>query len=135
MYDANLELKDAGLVASDTAGEVNSQPQIIDLGEGLVKGTLVVDVSAIEIASNDEKYKISLQGCNENDFNSGYEDLVILELGAKEVIGGDVDSEPGRYEIPFINRRNGTIYRYIREYCDVAGAIATGINFSAYINK
>ena len=133
MYDVKLELKDAGLVAADAAGQVDSSNQILDVGDAECKGHLIVDVTAIEIQSNDEVYKISLQGSSESDFADTYEDLVILELGAKEVLGGDQDSLVGRYKIPFTNERNGTVYRYLRSYTDVNGTITTGINYSAYL--
>ena len=96
---------------------------------------MIVDVTAIEIADNDENYKISLQGSCKSDFADTIEDLAILELGALETLGGDVDSTTGRYIVPFRTNRNGTTYRYVREYCDVTGTIATGINFSAYLGK
>ena len=133
MYDTQLVLKDAGLVAADAAGQVDSEDQILDVGDAECKGHLIVDVTAIEIASNDEVYKISLQGSSESDFADTYEDLVILELGANEVLGGDQDSLVGRYKIPFVNERNGTVYRYLRSYTDVNGTIAAGINYSAYL--
>jgi hypothetical protein len=69
-------------------------------------------------------------------FSTGSEeDLAVLILGAAEVIGGDVDSSTGRYQVPFRNERNGTKYRYLRVYTDVSGTIATGINFTAYLGK
>ena len=136
MYDENLLLKDAGLVAADAAGTVSAVAKVIDLGNGLVQGKLYVDVTAIEIADDDENYKISLQGSDNSGFSAGdEEDLVILTLGAKEVIGGDQDSTTGRYVLPFTNERNGTIYPYVRVYTDVDGTIATGINFSAWLGK
>ena len=135
MYDSNLELKDAGLVAATAAGTVDGEAVIVNLGEGLVEGNMVVDVTALEIASNDEGYAVKLQGSSESDFSETYEDLAILELGAAEVLGGDQDSETGRYIVPFKTERNGTIYPYVRVYCEVAGTIATGINYSAYMTK
>ena len=136
MYDESLILKDAGLVAADAAATVGGVAKVIDLGSAtaLVEGKLIIDVSAIEIASNDEVYKISLQGSDQSGFSAGdEEDLAILILGAAEVIGGDQDSTTGRYVVPFRNERNGTTYRYLRIYTDVTGAIATGINFTAYL--
>ena len=81
-------------------------------------------------------YKIALQGSDNSDFSTGdEEDLAILELGAAEVLGGDQDSETGRYIIPFRNERNGTKYRYVRIYTTVSGTVATGINFVAWLGK
>lgn len=135
MIDNDFILKDAGLVKIDAAGAVGGEAVIADLGAGLVEGNMVVDVSAIEVADNDEVYKISLQGSTSSTFASGIVDLAILELGAAEVTGGDADSAVGRYILPFRTEKNGTVYRYVREYCDVDGTIATGINFTAHLAK
>ena len=135
MIDNDFILKDAGLVAADAAGEVDSSAVIADLGAGLVEGNLIIDVSDIEIADNDEVYKISLQGSSSATFADTIEDLAILILGANEVIGGDQDSAVGRYILPFRTERNGTVYQYVRVYCDVNGTIATGINYTAHLSK
>ncbi|MDA3897704.1 MAG: hypothetical protein PF482_16340 [Desulfobacteraceae bacterium] len=135
MIDNDFILKDAGLVAADAAGTVDSSAVIAELGAGLVEGHLIIDVSAIEIADDDELYKIKLQGSSSATFASVIEDLTILEVGAAEVLGGDQDSAIGRYKVPFSNEKNGTIYPYVRLYTDVDGTIATGINFSAYLSK
>lgn len=135
MIDTTHILKDAGLVAADAAGTVGGDAKIINLGAGLVEGHMVLDVTAIEIASNDEIYKISLQGSSSATFASTIVDLAEITLGALEVIGGDQDSTTGRYQVPFRNEKNGTVYPYVRAHTDVDGAIATGINFSAHLSK
>jgi hypothetical protein len=135
MIDFEHILKDAGLVAADAAGQVDGVDQVISLGAGLVEGKVIVDVTAIEIADNDEKYTIKLQGSSSATFASAIEDLAILELGAQEVIGGDQDSTTGRYKVAFRTEKNSTIYPYVRLYTNVAGTVATGINFSAYLGK
>jgi len=133
-YDTNLLLKDAGLVAASAAATVSSAAKTINLGAGLVEGKLYIDVTAIEIASNDELYKIALQGSDNSDFSTGSEeDLAILELGAAEVLGGDVDSTTGRYVVPFRTERNGVVYPHVRIYSTVSGTVATGINFTAWL--
>lgn len=136
MIDSTMIMKDAGLVAASAAATVASSAKIVNVGEGLVEGLLVVDVSAIEIASNDELYSIALQGSDVADFSTGDEvivELAVLNLGAAEVIGGTADSTVGRYEIPFRNEYQGTHYPYLRVYTTVDGTIATGINFKAHI--
>ena len=135
MIDYTHILKDPGLVASDAAGQVDSSDVIVDLGAGLVQGHFVIDVTAIEIADNDEYYDIQLQGSSKSDFADTIEVLASMKLGAKEVLGGDVDSTTGRYMVPFRTEKNGTVYQYVRAYTDVGGTIATGINFSAYLSK
>ena len=139
MLDVTHILKDAYLVAASDPGLIDDNDAIINLGEGLVEGHLVVDVSAIEIDSNDELYRIALEGSSSQSFLSGTVDLAILELGASEVLGGDggthPDSSIGRYIIPFRTERNGVIYPYVRLYITVSGTVATGINFTAYLAK
>jgi hypothetical protein len=135
MIDYTHILKTAGLVASCNA-TVIAGATMVDLGLGLMEGHLVVDVTAIEIADNDELYTIVLQGSSESDFASDIENLAILELGANEVLDwSDVDSTIGRYILPFRTERNGTTYQYVRVICDVDGTVGTGINFSAYLGK
>jgi len=134
MIDYSHILKDAGLLAASAAGQVDAEDKIVDVGAGLVEGKMIVDVSAIEIDST-ELYKISLQGCSSVGFTSTYTDLAVLELGPAAAIGGDVDSTVGRYELDFRTEKNGTKYRYLREYCAISGTVATGINFSAYLAK
>jgi len=135
-FDANLEFKDAGLIAADDAAQVDSADKIVDLGEGLFEGDMVIDVAAIEIASNDERYEIQVQFSDSSSFASGVVGGSTLVLGALEVlIGTDTDSTTGRYILPFRNEINGTWYRYARVYINVSGSIATGINFSAWAAK
>ena len=135
MIDYTHILKDAGLVASSTAGQVDSSDVIVDLGEGLVEGNLIVDVTASEIADNNEAYDIQIQGSSESDFADTIEVLASMKLGANEVLDGDQDSAIGRYQVPFRTEKNGTIFPYVREYCTCAGTVSTGINFSAYLSK
>lgn len=136
MRDGTLILKDAGLVAVSGAATVGGQAKVADVGAGLVNAELVVDVSAIEIASNDELYTIAVQGSDTSDFSTGspvIEDLVVLILGASEVVGGNQDTASGRLILPFHNEKAGTVFPYLRVYTTVAGAVATGINFTAHV--
>jgi hypothetical protein len=138
MIDDGYILKDAGLVAASATGQVDGEDFIADIGAARMEAKMVVDVSAIEIASDNEIYQIALQGSDSATFNGttgAITTLAILELGANEVIGGDVDSVVGRYEVPFSNDKAGTVYPYVREYCTCNGSISTGINFSAYLAK
>lgn len=128
-YDSALSLKDAGLVAASADGS------ILDLGEGLVDGFLVIDVSAVEIASGDERYTISLEGSNVAAMSSGSVCLAKKVFGNVVVPMDAALSAAGRYVVPFRNEDGGTTYRYVRLSTLVAGTIATGINFSAFIAK
>ena len=133
-YDTETDLKAAGLVAASAAGSI-----IVDLGTGEARGDLVLEVSALEIASNDESYTIVLQGSPDAAFGTAgnIQDLVSVNLAAKEVKATDSDKDDatGRVIVPFSNRFNGTNYRYVRIYTVVAGTVATGINYVAYLSK
>jgi hypothetical protein len=128
-YDDALELKAAGLVDASADGD------IVDLGEGLVDGFLVIDMSACEIATGDEIYTVSLEGSNVAAMTSGSVCLAKKVFGNLVVPMDAALSADGRYVIPFRNEDGGTTYRYVRLSTLVAGDVATGINFSAFIAK
>ena len=128
-YDNALSLKAAGAVTTTT-----TESTILDLGAGLVDGYLVLDVSAVEVASTDEIYLICLEGSNVAAMTSGSVSLAEIEMG-NATAPADADTSIGRFVVPFRNEQNGTTYRYVRIYTEVAGAIAAGINFAAFIAK
>jgi hypothetical protein len=131
-YDHDLRLKDAGLIAADAAAQVGGADKILNLGLGRVDGRVIVDVTAIEVATGDESYRIKTQFSNSATFASGVVGGTQLHLGDSSVlIGESADSVVGRYELPFTNEINGTVYQYMRIYTDVTGTIATGINYVA----
>lgn len=134
IFDSLLEMKDAGLVASSAAAQVDSADKIADLGKSLFEANLVVDITAIEVASADEKYEIELQLSDSATFASGVVCAHVLKLGDSSVNGSSADSAVGRYIVPICNEFNGTIYRYARLYTRIAGTIATGINYSAFLS-
>ncbi len=135
-FDASLEFKDAGLVAATAAAQVDGANKIVDLGEARWEGTMYFDVSAVEIASNDELFTVAIQGSDSSTFASGIENLAMIDFGATEVRkGGAIDSTTGRYELGFSNVQDGVTYRYCRVHTTVAGTIATGINFTAWASK
>lgn len=127
LYDDALSLRDASLLAATT-----TETTILDLGAGLVDGNLVIDVSAIEVATGNEKYTIHLEGSNVAAMTSGSVTLANIPLG-NATDPADAATGTGRFVVPFRNEQNGTNYRYVRIYTLVAGTIATGINFSAFL--
>lgn len=127
LYDDALSLRDAGLLAATT-----TETTILDLGAGLVDGNLVIDVSAIEVASGNEKYTIHLEGSNVAAMTSGSVTLANIPLG-NATDPADAATGVGRFVVPFRNEQNGTNYRYVRIYTLAAGTIATGINFAAFL--
>lgn len=135
VFDTNLEAKDAGLVASSAAATVDSAAKILDLGSGLFEATLVVDATAIEVDTGNEKYEIEWQLSSDSDFGTAgnVRCAAVLKLGDSSVNGSGADSAAGRYTLRVSNEFADTIYRYGRVYTRIAGTIATGINYSAYL--
>lgn len=129
-YDVDLLAKAAGLIAADT-GHL-----IVTVGDAMFKGVLVIDVTAVETASADERYIVHVQGSTSATFASDVQNLAAMEFGATAVrSGGAITSLTGRYELPFISAQCAILYPYIRAYTDVSGTIATGINFSAFFSR
>jgi hypothetical protein len=137
-YDSSMLMKDAGLIAASAAAQVSSADKILDLGGAdPFLGVLVIDVTALEVASNDELFGIIVQGSASSSFaGTAAKTLAEIRLGSAggKAAGESVDAV-GRFELPFLNVQNGTVYRYIRVYTLVAGTIATGINYSAFIGE
>jgi hypothetical protein len=135
-FDSDLEFKDAGLVAASAAAQVDSAARVIDVGDGLFRGCMIIDVSALEIASTDEIYDIVVQGSPDSGFgtDTNIVELAALNLSAAAAKRTDCnkDDSTGRFKLYFDNENNGTYYRYLRVYTAVAGTVATGINYSAY---
>jgi hypothetical protein len=135
-FDSDLEMKDAGLVATSAAATVDSSAKYLDVGTGLFKGCVILDVTALEIADTDETYDIVIQGSNATAFTAASSvELVALHLGAKQIKRTDTDKDDGtgRFKLYFDNENDGTFYRYIRIYTVVGGTITNGINYSAFV--
>ena len=133
MFDQILILKDSGKVTSSGYGEVSGEAQVIDLGEGHVRGNIVIDVSEIKISSNDELYRLHLIGGSDGSFTEEVS-LCELELGALEVVEGNQDAQTARYILPFQNEQAGTIYPYCRIRHELSGS-SPEINYSARFGK
>ena len=134
-FDAATELKDAGAITADAAAQVGGSDQILDLEEGgglfdtpsgsdgsRFDGSVIIDVTALDIVSNDEIYKIIAQVSSSPTFASDIKNVAILELADTAVAsGGADDGEVGHYELGFTNEQNGVARRYARLFTDVTG--------------
>lgn len=136
-YDNAMLLKDAGLVAASGAATVSSASRVLNLGAARIDGRVILDFSAVEADTNNELYTILLQGSNTGDEVAGTfttaVNLAALLMGDASTTLETVDTAVGRREMAFTNEVNGTTYKYCRIYVIVAGTIATGINFTAFI--
>lgn len=137
VYDSLGQLKDAGLIAASAAATVSSVAKILDLGaSSYIEGVVVIDVTAIEVATGNERYEIEWQLSSVSDFSTAalVFNAATLNLGDSSVNGSGADSGIGRYTLFVSNEFAGTVYRYARLYTRVAGTIATGINYSAFLS-
>ncbi|WP_420104559.1 hypothetical protein [Bosea sp. (in: a-proteobacteria)] len=134
-FDALLQLKDAGAVTSSAAAQVGGSNKILDMGAARFEGTVVIDVSAIDISSTDEAYDIIVQGSNSSSFASGIENLAQLNLGATAARdGGGQNSTVGRYELGVTNEQADVVYRYVRLFTKAAGTTPS-INYTAFLSN
>lgn len=153
-FDTLTVLKDAGLVAASAAAQVGGQAKILDLHNanggqapldptaGMQLGALtpmvaVIDVSAIEVDTNNESYTVIIQASSSPTFASDIINLGQIQLAAAgaNLGGATVAGAIGRYVLPLTNWQNGTSRRYIRAYTVVAGTIATGINYTCRLGE
>ena len=99
LTDSDLVLKAAGLIAASAA----ATPKL-SVGAYPVRGDLVIEVTALEIASNDEAYTLVLQGSPDSDFGTAgnIKELCALHLGAKEtkLTDSDLDDAIGTFVVP-----------------------------------
>jgi hypothetical protein len=143
-YDAALLLKAAGLVAATADGTL-----ILDVGGGapnpiigFLEADMIIDVTALEVDTNDESYIIILEGSPDPTFGTAANIAVLSRTvigstgaAAQAPQGTSVVDAVGRYTVPVRNERNGVTYRYLRIRTVVAGTIATGINYSCWLSK
>lgn len=132
-FDTALLMKDAGLVAASAAATVAGNARVIDLGAARVDGRVIIDATAIEVDSNNEKYDIELQVSNASNFGSGIFIAGKVTLGHSSTTNESASTAVGRRELAFTNEINGTVYRYARLFTRVAGTVSTGINYTAVL--
>ena len=139
LFDADLVLEDsldadgapAAIAGADSyAGSVLAVDTVIDVGDGLVEGYMIVDVDAI-VVEVDALYIIKLQGNNDGDFaDATAYDLAQVNIGAGESLfnateATDVGAAGSRFVVPFRNEQDGTVYRYVRVYQTLSGSSDT----------
>ena len=135
LYDADLVLEDSLDANGDAEGAVESAvgalltvAQIVDLGDGVVEGYMIVDVDAIDVDATDLLYELWLQGAQSATFATAglVRNLAGVELGEGTLLtngttgAGDQGEAGDRYVVPFRNVINGVVYRYVRFYQEIA---------------
>jgi len=149
VFDADLVLEDsldsAGAVSAiiaSQAGTVLDVAKVIDLGDGVVEGYMIVDIDEILCSAADVLYEIWLQGSNVAAFATAglIRNLAGLELGAGELLTnatattGDQGAAGDRYVVPFRNVINGTVYRYVRVYQEIANGTGETITDTIWLS-
>lgn len=119
-FDVDLQMKDAGAITASAAALVGGVARVLDLGAARWEGVLVINTTARDIADGNETYSIQIELSNAVGFGSGNEVFVQIPITAL-----------GRVEVPFVNQKYGTGYRYARLNSVLAGT-SPSINYTAY---
>lgn len=95
----------------------------------------LLNVEAIDIASNDEVYTFRIVGSNVADRSDG-EVLAVMQLGRAASITIETRNTAAgdRIVIPFRTEKNRTRYRFVDLHLTVAGTTPS-ITFNAYFSK
>lgn len=106
----------------------------MDIGPGRHDFTLVVDITALDIASANELVTFVLRGSANADM-SDPQQLAILQVGATASrLGGAIDSVIGRYLVEAANEAPmGTEWEYVDLDVIVSGTTPS-VTFSAYLS-
>lgn len=147
-FDVDLMLEDsltsAGAVSAIVAsqeGKILDVAKVIDLGDGLTEGYMIVDIDAILCSAADVLYNIKLQGTNTAAFaGTDIFDLAQVNLGAGELLanataGQDMGAAGDRFVVPFRNELAGTFYRYVRVYTLIANGTGETITYNCWLTK
>lgn len=127
-------------------GYVNNIQTQIDLAPGRESGYLVIDVSAMDLSSNDETYRFFLLGSNDLAFGNGNVEILAVRDFAAVTAGRLVPTivpasyavpisgrAATRFTIPFTSLSGAFVFRYFQLYCVVAGTTPS-ITVSAWLS-
>lgn len=143
-FDVNLQLSDnAAAYTVDGYSQVGGADKVLDLGgnqavtptqQARIDAMCIIDVTAIDIASNDEVYRLKILGCNTAGFASGVAELaeICFGKGSVQVPATQSDATTGRIELPFCTERFNTKYQFVKLYIDVSGTTPS-ISFLAFV--
>lgn len=138
-FDSALVLQDTNGGAAITAsqfGKIGGVAQLIDVGDDVFMGCMVIDVAALNVSSG-SIYRFVLQGAtrgagSQQDgpvLGGTVQDLGEVAIGnhaSKDGSGCTVDDVAGRYFLYFHNvSPDGTHYPILRLYLKEAGGSAT----------
>lgn len=132
-FDINLLLSDnAAAYTVNGYAQVGGADAVLDLGgnqgvspkqQARIDAMCVIDVTAIDIASGDERYRLKILGCNTAGFASSVVELASIGLGkgSSGTPATQGDSVIGRYELPFCTEQANVKYEFIKMYMEFTG--------------
>lgn len=137
-FDALTLLHDGTAKTADGVGTEG----ILDLGAGasMLSGDMVVNITALDVATGDENYKVMLQGSSSASFASDVQTIAIGQFGHSSTLGSgvDVSTQVGVHVVPFHNHAitatSPTSYRYLRVYFDGTGATSWSIAAEVFLS-
>lgn len=151
-FDAQTALTDitGNTLTASGYSQFASAQAIVDLGYGVAEYQWALSISALDVSSTDEVYKLALIGSNDVAFGNGNCDLlayheyaaqasarVVANKLAPVAATGVVIPDPGSagsYDtIPFYNYKNGMNYRYVSLYLVLSGTTPS-ITFISWIS-
>lgn len=126
-------------------GYVNAVQAQVDMGGGRWIGKLNLDISALDLSSNDETYRLFLLGSNDIAFGNGNVEILNVQDFAAVTAGRLVptivpasDAVPSprksasRFTIPVTNQRGIYVFRYLQLYA-VLGGTTPSITLAAWL--
>jgi hypothetical protein len=142
--DANMQFASAQTLTA--TGYINNSNAVLDVQPGRFTGMLALDITAMDVSSSDETYKIALFGSNDNAFGNGNVDMLAFHDFAAATAGRQVATilaaSPAvpptglagtLVYMPFTNLMQGFVYRYLKLYA-VIGGTTPSITLSAWIS-
>lgn len=116
------------------SGYINALQTQVDIGVGRWIGKLCLDISALDLSSGDETYRILLLGSNDSGFGNGNVELLAFQDFAAASAGRllptvcppsnavpSTGKSSSRFIVPVTNQRGIFTFRYLQLYLVAAG--------------
>lgn len=142
-FDINLLLSDNAAAYTATGfSQVGGADAILDLGgnqgvtptqQARLDAVVVIDITAIDVSSGNETYKIKVIGSNTAAFATATANLSGYELGKGTSLlpATQSDTIVGRLELLFTTERFNTKYEFIKLYNEIGGTTPS-ISYQAF---
>jgi hypothetical protein len=129
----NTHILHDGTVTASGYGLVDAAAVVLNLGSGLTRMNVILNISAIKISADNEIYTVHVQAGNNASFTKSLS-LCSKELGHNSVLQGSLDSKISKIVLGCQNEHAGTVYPYIRIRFVVAGS-SPSITLSAFLHE